>query len=187
MSAVTPSFKHRLLGPALAAGIALAALPGLVEAQQSVLSDPTAVDSVSAPPAVTGAAHHARPVRAGHRHHAMADHPGSHGMFPGHGAFGFLRGLDLSETQRDRVFEILHGQAPALRDSAKAIGRMRQELGALAMSGQYDEAKARSLSEALAGATAAMALERARGAHAVWQVLSEAQRQQVQARRVGRS
>jgi Spy/CpxP family protein refolding chaperone len=206
MSLFTPSFNHRLLGPVLAAGIALVALPGAVQAQ-AVLSDPAAVDSVASPTAATGAPPRARLVRTahamradheahqerhhhgrgGHRHHEMADHPGPRGGAFGQGGFAFLRGLDLSEQQRDRIFEIMHRQAPALREGAKAIGKMRQELGTLAMSAQYDEAKARSLSEALAGASAGMALERARAANAVWQVLSEEQRQQVQARRVGRS
>jgi Spy/CpxP family protein refolding chaperone len=206
MSLLLPSFNHRLLAPALAVGIALVALPVAARAQ-AVMSDPAAVDSVASSSSATGTPPRARPVRAayamradheshherqhhgrgGHRHHETADHPGPRGGAFGQGGFGFLRGLDLSEAQRDRIFEIMHRQAPVLRESAKAVGRVRQELGALAMSGQYDEAKARSLSEALAGATAGIALERARAANAVWQVLSEEQRQQVQARRAGRS
>ena len=205
MSLFTPSFNHRLLGPVLAAGIALVALPGAVQAQ-AVLSDPAAVDSVASQPTAAGTPHRARlahaphAMRAGHEGRHQGHHHGHGGFRPhepagDHGmggvggprGFGFLRGLDLSEQQRDRIAEIMHRQAPALRESAKAVGKARQELGSLAMSGQYEEARARALSEGLASATAGLALERARAAQAVWQVLSEEQRRQVEARRVNRS
>lgn len=120
----------------------------------------------------------------GHMGGQMGDHMA--GMKGQHDGLRFLRGLDLSEQQHDRIFEIVHRQAPAMRERTKALNRTRQELGALAMSAQYDEGRAKALSDGLASVTAEMALERVRTANAVWQVLTPEQRRQVEERRARR-
>jgi protein CpxP len=160
MPSSTLSVTHRLLASALGIGLVLAAVPPAARAEHEV--------------------HHQ--AHASHHHHDRGGGHGMRGVAHGPAGFGFLRGLDLSEQQRDRVFEIMHRQAPALRERARAIGKARQDLGALAMSADYDEARARSLSEGLAAATASLALERARTAHAVWEILSAEQRRQVEER-----
>jgi Spy/CpxP family protein refolding chaperone len=71
-----------------------------------------------------------------------------------------------------------------MRDKAKALSRSRQELRALALSPQFDEARARSLSDGLAAGIADMAMTRARNANAVWQLLTPEQKSQVEARRL---
>ncbi|MBU6271657.1 MAG: Spy/CpxP family protein refolding chaperone [Betaproteobacteria bacterium] len=125
-----------------------------------------------------------------HRH--GAHHGGPEGMRRGMGmemgmgmgnGMEFLRGVRLSDAQRDQVFTLMHQQAPAMRDKAKALGKTRQELRALALSPQFDEARAKALSDGLAAGLADMAMTRARTANAVWQLLTPEQKSQVEARR----
>lgn len=90
----------------------------------------------------------------------------------------YLRGLNLSEAQRDKVFAILHTQAPAMRDKAKAVQRAEADLHELAMSPDYSEAKARALADASARAMAEMMLARLATDRQVLAVLTPEQRQQ---------
>ena len=74
---------------------------------------------------------------------AFQGHPGGHhgcGDFAGHGGPGMmggemlpphLRGLNLTEAQRDKIFEIMHAQAPVMRDKAKALRKAETDLHAL--------------------------------------------------------
>lgn len=76
------------------------------------------------------------------------------GMMPLH-----LRGLNLSEPQRDKIFEIMHAQAPAMRDKAKAWRNAEDELRAPAM--------------------AEMTLTRAKAERQLFEVLTREQRKQL--------
>jgi protein CpxP len=106
---------------------------------------------------------------------AMHGGPGMGGeMMPPH-----LRALNLTEPQRDKVFEIMHSQAPAMRDKAKAWRKAEDELRALTASPDYSDAKARSLADASAKAMADMTLARARTERQVFDVLTPEQRQQL--------
>jgi periplasmic protein CpxP/Spy len=118
--------------------------------------------------------------------HSMMDGPcgqfhghGEHGLFGGDEFPPFLRGLDLTESQRDKVFEILHAQAPALREKGKDARKAREELRALALSGQYDEAKARTLAESAAKAKAETAQMHARTANQIYRLLTAEQQKQL--------
>ncbi len=95
---------------------------------------------------------------------------------PGEAMAPQLRHLDLSEGQRDRIFELLHAQAPALRDKAKAARQAEEQLRALSLSPDYSEAKARALADASAKAMAELRLQRAQSDHALSQLLTPAQR-----------
>ncbi|QLQ24017.1 MAG: Spy/CpxP family protein refolding chaperone [Dechloromonas sp.] len=116
-------------------------------------------------------------------------HGGHHGCgdFAAHGGPGMgggmmplhLRGLNLSEPQRDKIFEIMHTQAPAMRDKAKAWRKAHDELRALAAVPDFSDAKARSLADAAAKAMAEMTLARARAEHQVFAVLTPEQRKQL--------
>ena len=104
----------------------------------------------------------------------------------GHGFMGepgprppFLRGIELTDSQSDAVFSILHERAPSLRSQFKALGQARRELRELTRSEGYDEAKARALGGRIAEGTAALALMRAQDEHRIWALLTPAQRQQV--------
>ena len=91
-----------------------------------------------------------------------------------------LRGLALSEAQRDQVFAILHAQAPLLREKAKAARHAHDELQALTMSTQYDKAKAKSLADAGARALGELAFMRADGEHQIYLALTDEQREQLE-------
>lgn len=163
--------RSSLLGAAasvllLSAGAALA---------QSAPATPPAT-----PPVMSG---HAAGHEAAHEHRHGRHHAGPEGMRMGKG-MEFLRGVRLTDAQRDQIFNLMHQQAPVMRDKAKALSRSRQELRALALSPQFDEARARSLSDGLAAGIADMAMTRARNANAVWQLLTPEQKSQVEARRL---
>jgi len=105
---------------------------------------------------------------------------GHEGMFGGHGGFhGGLHRLHLTEAQEDKIFAILHAQAPQARELQKAIGKAHRALHELATAATYDDAKAKSLSEALGKATAESALLHERTHHQILDVLSPEQRQQL--------
>lgn len=90
-----------------------------------------------------------------------------------------LRGVNLSEAQRDKVFEIMHAQAPAMRERAKAEQKVNEELRKLAAASDYSEAKARALSEAIGKAAAESALARVKVDRQIADVLTPEQRKQL--------
>jgi protein CpxP len=109
---------------------------------------------------------------------------GHDGMAGGGPMFGeggpmppFLRGLHLSEAQQDKVFTIMHAQAPQAREQAKTLRKAHRAMHELATSAKYDDAKAKALSDALAKAISDMALLHARTAHQVYEVLTPEQRE----------
>jgi periplasmic protein CpxP/Spy len=103
--------------------------------------------------------------------------PGAPGMPP-----PFLHGLDLTEAQQDKVFTILHGQAPYVREQDKALRKAREALRALASSARYDDAKAASLAQAAAQAMSNLELSRVRTEQKLLAVLTAEQRKQVEQR-----
>lgn len=105
--------------------------------------------------------------------------PGEHAMMGG----AFLRGLNLNEAQRDKVFAVMHANAPAMREQGKILQAARSELGKLAMSNDYDEAKARALADRSAQAMSTMAQLRARGTNEIFRVLTPEQQAKVIERR----
>lgn len=113
-------------------------------------------------------------------------HPGC-GSFGGHGGPGMggeqmmphLRGLNLSEAQRDKVFEIMHAQAPVMRDKAKAVRKAENDLRALTAADDFNEAKARALADTAAKAMSEMTLARAKAERQVFEVLTPEQRKQM--------
>lgn len=66
----------------------------------------------------------------------------------------FLRGLDLTEAQQDRVFAILHELAPKRRAFEKAERRADDALRALAHAPQLDGAQAAAAAKGLGQAIA---------------------------------
>lgn len=111
--------------------------------------------------------------------------PGGHG--PRHGRDGpgvpFLRGIDLSEAQQDRLFAILHAQAPQQREQGKAEHKSHEALRAMREAGEFDEAKAAVHTRALGQAIAARELLRMRTSGQVMALLTPQQRAQLQAER----
>lgn len=118
-----------------------------------------------------GRAHHAM-----HRMHGMHDMHGMHGGHGGHGMLPFLRRLDLSEAQQDKVFSIMHELAPKMREQGKIARKARTDLRELSLSDKFDETKARTLADAQARAHADMALLRAKSTQQVFALLTPEQR-----------
>lgn len=102
----------------------------------------------------------------------------THGAGPGFGPGRppFLRGVELSETQEDQVFAILHAEAPYLREQFKAAGKAREALRTLAAADKYDNAKAASLAREAATAEANIALQHVRTQQKLLAVLTPEQR-----------
>ena len=120
-------------------------------------------------------------------------HPGGPGLAGPVGPFGpppggpglpppILHGLDLTEAQQDKVFTILHAQAPYVREQDKALRKARDTLHALASSAQYDDAKAASAAQAAAQAVSNLELSRVRTEQKLLAVLTAEQRKQVEQR-----
>lgn len=101
------------------------------------------------------------------------------GMMPGMPLPPFLHGLDLSETQRDAIFAILHADAPAVRDRMKAAHKAHEALRDLSLSGKYDETKAKELAETAADNMAVLSLLRSRSESRIYALLTPEQRKQV--------
>lgn len=120
---------------------------------------------------------------SGHGDHAgcgMEAHGGpGHHMMGGNMMPAHLRALNLTEAQQDKVFEIMHGQAPVMRDKAKALRKAETDLRALTSAPDYSEAKARGLADEAAKAMAEMTLARAKADRQVFEVLTPEQRKQL--------
>lgn len=91
----------------------------------------------------------------------------------------YLRQLNLSEAQRDWVFEIMHGQAPAMREKVKAARNAEESLRKLVLSTEYTEPKARALSDGAAKATADLSLAQAMAERQIYEGLTAEQRSQL--------
>jgi Spy/CpxP family protein refolding chaperone len=91
----------------------------------------------------------------------------------------FLYGVSLTEEQRDKLFDLMHAQIPALRAREKELRQSHEALLRLSLSGEFDDLKAKSLAEAGARALAEIALTRARLDHKVYRLLTAEQRQQL--------
>ena len=113
-----------------------------------------------------------------HGHH----HRGHHRM--GHrGGFENLRGLNLTEEQRDKIFVIRHAAAPAAHEVMKEISAARKSLRELSRADTFDEAKAQEAADKQGAAFSKMALLRAKTQNQVHAVLTPEQRDQLKQRR----
>ena len=88
----------------------------------------------------------------------------------------FLRGIELSEAQEDRLFAILHAGAPQLREQEKAERKALEALDAMRESGRVDDAKAAAQARALGQAVAAQELLHVRTAAQVMALLTPQQK-----------
>ncbi|WP_432377519.1 Spy/CpxP family protein refolding chaperone [Duganella sp. P38] len=151
-----------------------------------------AEDANVAPPPAQGEGPDGGPQHDGPGSPQRGGPEGGPGFGPGPGpgfgpAFGpgfgpgrppFFRGVELSEAQQDKVFAILHAEAPYLRDQAKAAGKAREALRALAGADKYDDAKAAALAKEAATADANIVLQHIRTRQKLLAVLTPEQRKQ---------
>jgi periplasmic protein CpxP/Spy len=114
---------------------------------------------------------------------ADAQPTGGEGMghHRGHAMMG-LRGLNLTEAQRDQVFKIHHEQEPAVHEQMKQVQRSRQDLRQLAMADRFDEARARQIADTQAKALANLAVMRAQTMSRIREILTPEQRQRLDQR-----
>ena len=116
----------------------------------------------------------------------MIGGPGGPGRGPG--GFGpgmfmpppFLAGLQLTDEQQDKVFNVLYAAAPALRDQGKALRIAREALMKAGTAAQFDEANVRLLANAAAKAESDITVLRARTEHQIYLLLTPAQRTQAE-------
>lgn len=94
----------------------------------------------------------------------------------------FLHGIELSETQQDKVFAATYAQAPELREQEKIAFKAHEQLRALAASSAYDDVKASALANTAAQAMAKISLLHARLEQQLLAVLTPEQRQKAQQR-----
>lgn len=111
---------------------------------------------------------------------------GERGMPGGEHLPPFLRGLNLSEAQHDRIFDLMQTQAPAMRKQVKAMRKSQMELRQLGMSDEYSEARAKALADTNAQAVARMGQLQASASHQVYLLLTPEQRKQLEERQARR-
>lgn len=180
------SSRSRLLASTLAAIVLTGGGAALAQAQSPSGADPATPRAVPAPSQGSPHGIHGPASAHGHPHHARAEHRRGDHDGGGHGGAmmgkGLLRGLNLSEAQRDRVFTIMHSQAPVMREQAKQVRQARQDLQALALAGELDDSRLRAAADRVSRAMADMAVLRARTHHEVFKVLTPEQQSQLRAR-----
>ena len=112
--------------------------------------------------------------------HERDGEPGPFGTPP------FMRGLGLSEAQNERVFTILHGQAPRRRALDTAERKANDALRAVALAPELDQARASSAAQALGQAIADQELLRLQTRALLKAVLTPQQRALLDAPRARR-
>jgi len=121
-------------------------------------------------------------------HEKGAKPPQPHRMTPGFAAAGpmnaplFLHGVDLTEAQRDKLFELRHAQEPILREKAKVASKAQMELRHLVHMAGFDGARARSLADAHGMAMADIAMMHAQFESQVLAMLTPEQRKRIDER-----
>jgi len=106
--------------------------------------------------------------------------PDGHGGRRGPGP---MHALELSEAQEQKAFAIRHAQEPVRFEQSAALRKAQDGLRTMRESGQYDEAKASALAQAIGKATAALALSHARADAQFQALLTPDQRAQLQQHR----
>ena len=170
--------------------VGAAAVLTLPMAGMAQVAPPVDRPPVNGPMSVDTGIRHGLPPMSGSLHGGL-DHDGPGIPAPGHAFPGpdsagplqqsLLRGLELDEVQADKVFEILHAQAPAVRNATKDLRKANDELRILARSDAYDAPKARALADAASRASRELTLLRADADHRIWSVLTPQQRRQADA------
>lgn len=90
----------------------------------------------------------------------------------------FFHGIELTDAQDDKIFAILHAEAPYLREQSRAAAKAHEALRALAKADKYDDAKAAALAQAEATAESNLALQHVRTQQKLLAVLTPEQRKQ---------
>lgn len=91
--------------------------------------------------------------------------------------------LDLTEAQRDQLFEIRHAQRPAMREKMKELRKTRQTLRELATAETYDAEQVRKAAEQQASVQADLIVMRTEAKQKMMQLLTPEQKQKLAEKR----
>ena len=91
----------------------------------------------------------------------------------------FLRGLDLTEAQQDKVFDILYPLIPEQRAHHKEVRELRQQQKDLTLSKDYDAGKLKKLVETEAKSHTEHKLKLAAAHNKIYQLLTDEQKAKV--------
>ncbi len=119
-----------------------------------------------------------RPPFGGPRGEMPGGHPGRMGG-PG---MPFLHGLALSDSQEDKIFQLMHGQEPYLHEQQRAHEKAMRALHEMRNADKFDDAAAAKLAQAAAQAQANLMLAHMRTHQKVLAVLTPEQRKQLDER-----
>lgn len=92
-----------------------------------------------------------------------------------------LADLNLTELQQEKIFELMHAQAPIIFEKEKIARKTMHDLRQLTQSERFDTAKAKSLAEAHGKAIAELIYLHTETQAKIWSLLTEAQRKQLAA------
>lgn len=111
--------------------------------------------------------------------HGWQGHGGmSHGSGPMSSLHGVHR-LNLSPEQDDKIFNLMHKQAPAQRDQMRALRDSESALRTLKTAPDYSDAKARALIDQIAKQRADLEMSQLQHERQVLDVLTPEQRKQL--------
>jgi len=102
------------------------------------------------------------------------------GMLGPHRIMRLMDRLDLSDAQRDQIWDIVDGRRKALRTHLRALRDGRQALREAERATDFDATKVRALAEAQGQAMAELMVMKAETLHQVRQVLTVTQQQELQ-------
>lgn len=105
--------------------------------------------------------------------------PGGHFGAPG---LPLLHGIELSESQEDKLFQLMHSQAPYLREQQRAHEKAMRALHEMRNADKFDDAAAAKLAQAAAQAQANLTLAHIRTHQKVLALLTPEQRDQLNSR-----
>ena len=103
-------------------------------------------------------------------------------MYPGHHfghqgeAFHLPPEVALTESQRDQIFAIKHKQAALLYEQSKIVRKAHIDLRKLATSDQYDDEKAKAITEKVGKALVNIIFLRVQEKHQIYALLTAEQR-----------
>lgn len=91
----------------------------------------------------------------------------------------FLRGIDLTEEQRDKIFEITYSQIPVHRTFRKEMRKLQQQMHDLPLSADYDDDKMKKLVDAQTKLQAEHMLKMAEAHNKIYKLLTDEQRKEL--------
>lgn len=120
---------------------------------------------------------HAEPMDKPHCDHSPAMQFGAgklhEGMPP------YLAGLDLSDAQQDKVFALMYPLMPQMREHGKQRHQLMNELHKLSSAEVFDKAKAKQISDKLAGLEKDVMFKHAQIDSQIFAILTLEQRKQL--------